>query len=217
MDIKTILEDSYTEIEKKHARDTKRIGWGRYTDVLYSFTALFAVGVYIYNKGHGYHGDIYKYIKTADGKRQNLWSRSCLLELYDTSPQSKWMTELCKVITPLAEVYDSIGNLFPVYPGGNQFKGTCGCLDMPDIFFLNEQVLKLELYYTSELLCTDPLLDDIINNPLVNDVSELYGLGKENYDKLIKAIVSRINSRQAAIYERLGNTADKGKARRHSV
>ena len=199
MDIKTILEDSYTEIEKKHARDTKRIGWGRYTDVLYSFTALFAVGVYIYNKGYGYHGDIYKYIKTADGKRQNLWSRSYLLELYDTSPQSKWMTELCKVITPLAEVYDSIGNLFPIYPGGNQFKGTCGCLDMPDIFFRNEQVLKLELFYTSELLHTDPLLDDIINNPLVNDVSGMFSLDKKKYKTLINNIANRIKKRSSEI------------------
>ena len=203
MDIEVILNGKYTEIEKQHAKECMSIGWGSHTDVLYSFKALFAAGVFIFGPDKSkYRGSTCKYIN-IDGQRQRLWSQNYLSILYTEHRGSRWMKALCKAIQPLADVYDSIGNLFPVYPGGNQYKGSCGCLDMPDIFFHNRDIRSLEEYYTSQILGTDPLLSDVFDHPLVTVPKELFSLSEKEYEKLISSIVKRIRSREGRLRELL--------------
>lgn len=125
-----IISLKFGKIENN--KKISNLGWGDYKDVLYSFLGIYTLGVYIFakDKKSRYSIGDDKIIRIAGTKRW-LYSRKYIKgHLNEFSELTN-----TKEIMDFAEVYNSEGNVIPIWPGGNEFKGKAGCYDIPDIFF----------------------------------------------------------------------------------
>lgn len=130
-------------IEKHHEKYTEEFGGYAMTDVLYSFLGVYTIGVWVFNKDLE---EIFKIeknkIKTSNdeigkGHKQILCSKIFLLRLQNERVNGIQVDELNRCLSVFAEKYFSIGNLIPIWPGGNTLKGNQnnGFMDIPELFF----------------------------------------------------------------------------------
>lgn len=115
---------------------TEICGGTKQTDVLFSFLGIYAIGVYVYNKDKNIFVVQRNKIKLK-GKNQILCSKKYLLDLQSDKNSEMEVEELNKTIQKLVDVYFDVGNLIPMWPGGNMLKGNQnnGYMDIPELFF----------------------------------------------------------------------------------
>lgn len=112
------------------------------------------------------------------------------------------------IIREFAIVYNTIGNLIPLWPGGNEFKGTCFidgeyCYDIPDIFFCKhyemekvyiENILKMEI---SDIALSR--FEFTTNSDSPNKVKSILSIFEysslDEYFAFVKNIVNEIKTR----------------------
>jgi hypothetical protein len=109
-------------------------------------------------------------------------------------------SELANVneLKDFANVYNSIGNIAPIWPGGNEFKGRSHCYDIPDIFFYNHR--KMEEVYVQNLIkkeAKDVALTRFLSDsqPYVNSIETVLKFDKKEYTKFVQHIVEEIRKR----------------------
>ena len=198
---KDILEGNFVSIEEIYkSREGKEkyasLKWGKYVDVLFSFVGIFALGIYIYDNNREEHFSIGKdnIIRIKDTKKW-LYSRKYINEKYQEFEQ------IAKDLQPFAKVYNSIGNLFPIWYGGNEFKGKVGCYDIPNVFFCKDNYWKLEELYVKNILGIE--IDKIYMEPVksheINDIREFMSYDKDKYLEFIEYIVKVISKREEII------------------
>lgn len=117
-------------------------GKGR-LDVLFSFLGIYSVGVWVYNKDNE---GLFKCEKNKirvsvekDGKyNQILCSKTFLLQLQKEKIAGIDVTCLNDCIEKFSKLYFEVGNLIPMWPGGNMLKGNqnMGFMDIPELFFI---------------------------------------------------------------------------------
>ena len=105
----------------------KNLEWNR-VDVLYSFLGIYTLGVYVKYKE--------KFICPSSEIRvknttQKLYSYNYLKNNYCKFS----LVNKLSGIQELIEQYNSIGNVTPIWPGGNVDKGHSGCYDIPELYF----------------------------------------------------------------------------------
>lgn len=192
---KEIIFLEYESLEKSNRSRTEALGWGKYTDVLYSFLGIFTLGVYIFEKDKESKYSIGKdnIIRIANTKKW-LYSREYIQKNFSDFSKLSNIIEL----KDFANVYNSIGNIVPIWPGGNEFKGKSHCYDIPEIFFYNHgEMEKVYIQYFLKKKVKDVALTRFItNSPLyVNSVETVLKYNIEEYTKFVQHIVEEINMR----------------------
>jgi len=129
-------------VEDYNDNYTKKCGGSDMTDVFFSFLGLYAIGVWVFNK----HIDgLFKIeknkIKTLrenkKGYHQILCSKRFLLSLQSEKINNIDVVQLNECLKEFSNKYFDVGNLIPMWPGGNCLKGNQnkGFMDIPEIFF----------------------------------------------------------------------------------
>ena len=184
-------------VESKHKEITDKFEWS-HTDVLYSFLGIYALGVYAYNKNNG-HFYVTDY-QIKDTKHDtNIY---CLNYLYIIQSDSEYeLNELNKYVEDFIACWSKLGNVFPIWPGGNKARGNAkiGCFDIPERCFATEYewFLALRRIY-KDTIHFDGYID--IGTPKLSKYSTLENFLKtidtpDKYKEFLKRICKIIEDR----------------------
>lgn len=197
LDWKSTPGDDVEDINEKYADS---LGWIN-TDVMYSFLGIYALGVWVYNADKFKVTDYYIFVK---GTNQSIYSEKFIRNIQNDSSYN--LSELNGEIESLINVYFSVGNVMPIWPGGNKEKGvTKGCFDLPELFFARyyNWYLALRRIYRGTLF-----LDGFIKKgtPKLKRYSCLREFLKtidtpEKYKKFLYTVCNNIKNREADILE----------------
>lgn len=154
--------DSYDSVEKRNEEFTNDLLWER-TDTLYSFQKIYQIGLQLPEFREQYLKARKKVIGSVSDR--NIQSNLC-----------KYMKSLNKQIedTGFLSVYFELGNVIPIWPGGNQDKGAG--YDFPETYFNKDS----NLFWTEKLLekypnaCMDKVLLNKIDVNLILTKSDAY-------------------------------------------
>ena len=99
------------------------------------------------------------------------------------------------------DVYETVGNVIPVWPGANVHRGQFCCYDCPDIYFNNEKIRDhaLAFYnkYSNSYMCgDDAIIAGIYNNM---SVKSLINMDKYEYENYIEHAINVIKWRTKKI------------------
>ena len=143
-------------VEQINASYLKPLDW-EYTDVLYSFLGIYALGVYVYNK------DLFEtteYFILKKGTTQRLYSLNFLQKIQNDDIYD--LAFLNKDVLPFIEKYSLCGNVYPTWPGGNTHKGinTNGCFDIPELYFAkNYKWFEVLINMYKDTICLDQYIN----------------------------------------------------------
>ena len=140
--------DSYDSVEKHNKDFTDLLKWDR-TDTLYSFQKIYQIGLQLPKFKEQYS----EARKTIKGRVDDRTTQSNLCKLMGSINE-----EIEK--TGFLSVYFNLGNVIPIWPGGNQDKGAG--YDFPETYFNDDK----NRYWTEKLLEKYPnaCMDDVLNN-----------------------------------------------------
>jgi len=158
------LVDGESRIFQKSVEDYFRAStdillWGPNTDVLYSFTLIYYLGISLYKE------DVFNQLYQDEKNKQpkNKLCRYSTKFLYKCSKDERFESfNSNQDVVGFVNNYFSLGNVIPIWPGGNEARGKMGILDLPEIFF------NTYPEWTKELLRQNPnaRMDSVINNSL---------------------------------------------------
>lgn len=187
-------------------KDIKKL-WGEECecDTLYSFLGIYAIGIWAYN-----HTDNPKLFEIKENtiyvkkyKKQGwrkLWSKKYCYKIQKGNHKIK-VGDLNTDIKPFVNVYFSVGNVIPIWPGGNTHKGIYSCsMDIPEIYFKKYgywfYILKKEYpnAYLEKLDTSNERFESLEN--FLNSVDT-----PDKYKKFLKYIVNVIIDREKSINE----------------
>ena len=185
------VEDTYKDIYGFVAK------WDR-RDVLYSFIGIYQIGIYSFYPEECRRTD-YK-IMRKDGKYFDL-----KYLVSGKKPRYSKYDDLNKAIekSELIDVIDSVGNVIPVWPGGNTDRGTKAyCFDIPDIYFC----YKYKKWY--EKLCElypEAFLDELFCDEYAIGTKDFLDKMKEpeNYKRFLMHAVTVIKNRTEKLKQNL--------------
>ena len=186
-------------IEEIYAQVTLNdLGWGN-TDVMYSFLGIYAIGVWVYNKDKF---RVTNYYIKENGKRQSIYSYDFIKKIQNDDSYD--LKELNEKFRDFIEVYSSLGNVMPIWPGGNKEKGkTQGCFDIPELYFNKhyEWFLALRQIYRNNI-CFDGIINK--RTPQKQCYRSLQDFLKtvetpEKYEELLDKVVSNIKTREKEV------------------
>lgn len=195
-------------VEEHNSAYTLDCGGSEVTDVLFSFLGIYAIGIWVFNKNLV---DVFKIeknkirVNVGNDKKDNqiLCSKKFLLQLQEEKIADIEVSELNDCIKEFAEEYFSVGNLIPMWPGGNKVKGNQnkGFMDIPEVFFCRYyewyQILaKRENAYLKEM--TKYINDNKKRFVSLEDFLKWLDT-KEKYKEYIKHVVNVIKSRTEMI------------------
>lgn len=144
-----LWKDKSYKIKEPKSVEEKNIKYmnkcGAASDVLYSFLGIYAIGVWVYNK-EKLKEELFTVdanrIRTIndDDKNQYLWSIKFLLVLQEREINGIKVEALNIFLNKedgFASHYFDVGNVIPIWPGGNTQKGNqnLGNMDIPEIYF----------------------------------------------------------------------------------
>lgn len=196
------------DVEEFNINYTNNCGGIKQTDVLYSFFSIYAIGIWVFNKNKPslfkcYCNKIMVSIDNGISYKQNLLSQKFLLELQNSNSTNIEVKEINECIKPFINVYFSVGNLIPIWPGGNIYKGNQnnGCMDIPELFFA-----KFPIWYNL-LLKLDQSHLNTFNEYMIQNKSRFLSLSTfldsvdniEKYNEFIAHIVYIITTREKNI------------------
>ncbi len=122
----------HDSVEKINNEFIEKLGWIEETDVLYSFLLTYRLGLEVINEDK-FHEKKEEYKEKNNLKRINPNSP---MFLYSCSLDSTYAKlNNCDEYNEFLSLYFSIGNIIPIWPGGNEAKGKKGIYDIPEIFF----------------------------------------------------------------------------------
>lgn len=121
-----------TSLLKKNEDIVKKLKWNSYTDVLYSFLLTYKLGLEIINQ------DKFDEIKNNTKKEWGVkWlntnSAKFLFECSRDEAYKDFNNNLLN--KEFLELYFTVGNVIPIWPGGNEARGKKGIYDIPELFF----------------------------------------------------------------------------------
>lgn len=130
-------------VEKYNHEYTEKCGGTGMTDVLFSFLGIYAIGVWVFNKNidglFKIEKNKIKTLQEENGEyhKQILCSKIFLLRLQNEKVNGINVDVLNEHLKGFVDTYFNVGNLVPMWPGGNTLKGNqnMGFLDIPELFF----------------------------------------------------------------------------------
>ena len=213
---------NFKPVENILKKETTKLGW-EYTDVLYSFLGVYVIGLYAFDKENAPKEQCYK--RKGDGfvifvgeTSQRLYSNNYIFKILKSSKQPDNFSKLNKLkeLKDFLSVYNSIGNVIPIWPGGNESRGKFGCYDLPELYFLDKKIApwtkyllkKYDLNLFPEMDNINLVLDikdDQTLNAKAKIVKFLDDLNVKLYREYLEKIVDNINKREEYLNEKLKN------------
>lgn len=118
-------------VEEYNEKYYKILGWNDEVDVLYSIIALYALGLCAY---YPEKYDVKQFRIFRQGTQQNrAYSAKHVEELYKSQEARKLNQN--QYLREFAKISYKIGNVVPIWPGGNEDKGKDDVFDLPDLYF----------------------------------------------------------------------------------
>ncbi len=195
-------------VENSHKNALKKLGW-RHPDVLYSFLGIYCLGLETQSQYKDRFNQLWEQENNA---RQKRYSRQFLQKCCADSHLREFNNT--HELKDFLSVYYSLGNLIPVWPGGNSARGIAGVYDIPEVFFHQKDVRPwaerlLEVY-------PDAALSDVVKtNILAAEHGSVYAvfdsitnfktwLGHEdNYFRYVSHCIQVIQSREKHLKKHL--------------
>lgn len=171
-----------SSLEENLKAETNALGWIK-TDTMYSFLGIYAIGLKaFYPERFSCSGNI---IYTKEKTRA--YSKRYITKHYMEFTKLNELPDL-KIFLNL---YLTLGNVIPMWPGGNVNRGMGHCYDLPEVYFNRNQEWAKILSKTYENAC----LDTIIENKHDINLPDLLRLNEDGYIKFLQYIVENIQSR----------------------
>ena len=177
------------------------------TDVLFSFLGIYAIGVWVFNKNIDGLFKIEKNkIKTLEEEnskwhKQILCSKKFLLRLQNEKVNNIMVDNLNKCLEGFVGNYFNVGNLIPMWPGGNNLKGNQnnGFLDIPELFFRKYSYWYEKLNEHPQAWLTE--MNEQVNNTRFDSLESFLGSidSEEKYVDYIKNAIGIIKYRTEKI------------------
>ena len=194
-------------VEKLNEEKTKKL-WGEiivdaggqkiewcYTDVLYSFKSMYLLGIVakcpelklVEVCGHTIRP------QNRNFPRELAYSEDFILRCIDKCGKLNNYPKLQQFI----DVYETVGNVIPVWPGANVHRGQFCCYDCPDIYFNDEKIRAHALLYyqkySNVYMCgVDAIIDGAYHS---KSVISLINMDEGEYENYIKHAIRVINNR----------------------
>lgn len=161
-------------VEKCFKDEINKLKWN-YSDVLYSFLGVYVIGLYVFDKEskENHFRKSEKGVILLNDSTQRLYSNKFIIEnKYYENEINESLNKLDELQNFLDKYY-SIGNLIPIWPGGNENRGKFGCYDLPEFYFSNEKITPwinfLENNYNAYL------------NPIIEHKKIILNTGEKEY------------------------------------
>ncbi|HFU4055312.1 TPA: hypothetical protein ACGO6G_001369 [Streptococcus suis] len=180
---------SSVNVEHKYIDFTRENGW-IYSDVLYSFKGIYTLGIKVfYPEFVELRGRI---IRPTGKSRRLVYSQTYLEANYSRFEKLNSLKELKLFI----DKYEEIGNLIPIWPGGNVHRGQFQCYDIPNVYFNDPKISTfVELYNSS-------IVEDKNKIPTLKkySIDYLIHMDETQYKNFLIEIVSKIDERTRLLY-----------------
>ncbi|WP_346866664.1 MULTISPECIES: hypothetical protein [unclassified Clostridium] len=183
-------------LEQYHKEYADKLEWG-YTDVLYSFLGVYVIGVNVFHKDKVECCGLQIKPKIRTNNRQLAYSYKFIKEHYCDYDKLNELAELNEFI----EVYFKVGNIIPIWPGGNEHRGKSQCYDIPDIYFNKDEIKEYSNnFFNTFLKYKNFYLNDFINNKYSNiKIEDFLKFNELEYTDFLRHIVEVINKRSELI------------------
>lgn len=180
-------------VEKQHRGLTDRLKWER-TDVLYSFPGIYTIGLLAFHSREFYLVDGGSQIRPYSSPKQLAYSRKFLRENYLKYGDLNELAELKEFL----KRYGRIGNVCPIWPGGNTDRGFSGVYDLPEFYF--RKYPRWTSFLISEYpgAHLEPAID-LENQETVQDFLKKMEGNQNRYQKFLSRICGVIDEREDAI------------------
>ena len=199
--IRTQLSRSKS-VEDLLKKETEKLNW-QYVDVLFSFKGIYSLGIkafYPNMVGTVQNGTIlYPNINKKLNSKQRLYSGTYLLEHFEEFKELNNLKELRDFI----HIYESLGNLIPVWPGANSHRGVFGVYDLADLYFYDSKIEELgRLYYKNfhsenSVYSISRFCFEKSNTPY--KLQDFLSMNREEYKRFLKHIVEVIKNRNSKL------------------
>ncbi|MCM1087793.1 MAG: hypothetical protein NC419_06525 [Muribaculaceae bacterium] len=192
--VEKINEEKTSELWGREITDRKgqHIKWC-YTDVLYSFKSMYLLGIKaFYPELVEVCGQTFRPANGAS-TRELAYNKKFLLNYVDKCDCLNGYSKLEEFI----ELYETIGNVIPVWPGANVHRGQFGCYDCPDIYFNDEKIKPHALSYYRDCPKSFMIGSEMIIDGSYKDitVSGLINMDKDEYEGYIQHAITVIKKR----------------------
>lgn len=199
--IRTQLSRSKS-VEDLLKKETEKLNW-QYVDVLFSFKGIYSLGIkafYPNMVGTVQNGTIlYPIINKKLNSKQRLNSGTYLLEHFEEFKELNNLDELHDFI----DIYESLGNLIPVWPGANSHRGVFGVYDLADLYFYDSKIEELgRLYYKNfhsenSVFSISRFCFEKSNTSY--KLQDFLSMNREEYKRFLKHIVEVIKNRNSKL------------------
>ena len=199
--IRTQLSRSKS-VEDLLKKETEKLNW-QYVDVLFSFKGIYSLGIkafYPNMVGTVENGTIlYPFINKKLNSKQRLYSGTYLLEHFEEYKELNNLKELRDFI----HIYETLGNLIPVWPGANSHRGVFGVYDLADLYFYDSKIEELgRLYYKNfhsenSVYSISRFCFEKSNTPY--KLQDFLSMNREEYKRFLKHIVEVIKNRNSKL------------------
>lgn len=168
-------------VEDDNREKSQRLNWGDNIDVLYSFLLIYKLGLEVINNE--------RFSELKEEYKQNhkiiRLNPMSLKFLYYCSQDSTFKSlNENKDMLKFLSLYSSIGNVIPIWPGGNEARGKKGIYDIPEIFF------NMYPLWTDELIRQHQdsiFLDEVVKNDCFK-ISREHGKSSITYKNMFSSI-----------------------------
>lgn len=222
------LKTSFSNIksvEEENLKYTEIFGGSSQADVLYSFLGIYALGVWVYNQDKIDKNQVIKNRVKGCSSRQDFYSRRFQLAIQKVKNvkgmDDQRVDEIVNIGIDVSDLnknqalkkfinnYFSVGNVIPIWPGGNELKGKSGVFDIPELFFAKYR----EWYYMLLALTGNFAYLDKFNQDFNCNFEKYESLDKflnsissiEEYNKYLEHVNEIIDTRTNLINEKLLN------------
>lgn len=192
--VKEILEwkndKKEKSLEEKFFNEKEKLEWDE-TDTLYSFLGIYVIGLGVYYPNK-FRCTSFQ-IRTEKGS--NAYSNKYIFNNYKEFVDLNELEELKNFIRN----YLQIGNLIPIWPGGNKHRGQSHCFDIPEIYFSKYKKFTdafVQVYKNA-------YMEDIIENKKQIELPKILKMSKDEYKEFLKYIVDTIQNRNNKIIDLL--------------
>lgn len=183
------VEDIYRSL-------TDSLGW-ECTDVLYSFPGIYTIGLLAFYSMEFYLTDGGRAIKPYSNQKQLAYSHTFLSENYSKYGDLNELKELKEFL----KRYKKLGNVCPIWPGGNTDRGCNGVYDLPEFYFKRyPQYPRWTSFLIGEYRGAhmEPAID-LTNKKTIKDFLDKMEGNEGEYIKFLSRICGVIDEREKAI------------------
>lgn len=199
--IRTQLSRSKS-VEDLLKKETEKLNW-QYVDVLFSFKGIYSLGIKAFYPnlvGTVENGTVlYPIFNKKLNSKQRLYSGTYLLEHFEEYKELNNLKELRDFI----DIYETLGNLIPVWPGANSHRGVFGVYDLADLYFYDSKIEELgRLYYKNfhsenSVYSISRFCFEKSNTPY--KLQDFLSMNREEYKRFLKHIVEVIKNRNSKL------------------